>query len=254
MKRKIFIIPLIAALAGCEARQLNLQPPDLGSLVDTSKPVTEQNIQDAFTQRPGIRPGANLGIVYIPSNTEVPVPHTITSDQRREWQTVLQDNFFIKDVVFLSTLYTPTVTVRDVRVLRKSAAALNCDLLLVYSVSYDYGRQPNPMAFLYLTVVGLFIFPGDTITAGSMAKGAVLDVRTGYVYGVVEDKAQYTMVIPVAWLQGSLPTMFDKAASLAVHKMREGMRPLLDRLRNEAVNSSQPQAAGTTPPAPVGKK
>ena len=254
MKRRLFVVvPLIIALAGCEARQLNLVPPSLGSLIDT-KAVTEQNIQEAFTQRPGVKPGVNLGVVYIPSETDVPVPHTISFDERREWQTMLQDNFFIKDVVFLSTLYSPTATIRDIRVLRKSAAALNCELLLIYSVSYDYGRQPNPLALLYVTVVGMFIFPGDTITAGSMAKAAILDVRSGYVYGVVEDKDQYTMVIPIAWLQGSLPSMFEIAATKAIGKMRVAMKPLLERLRNEAVESSQPQAAKpAASPKPVAK-
>jgi len=255
MKRRPFIVAiLVTALSGCEARQLNLVPPSLGSLVDTQA-VSEENIEQAFTKRPGVKPGVNLGVVYIPSENDVPVPHTISLDERREWQTLLQDDFFIKDVVFLSTLYSPTATIRDVRVLRKSAAALNCELLLIYSVSYDYGRQPNPLAFLYLTIVGMFIFPGDTITAGSMAKAAVLDVRTGYVYGVVEDKDQYTMVIPIAWLQGSLPSMFELAAARAIGKMRDALKPLIERLRNEAVDSSQPHAAkpGAPSPSAVGK-
>jgi len=213
---------------------MNLVPPDLGILLDARQPVNQQAIIDAFKSRPGVKPGASIAIAYLPGDKRFKHHRTISAEEKNAWDTALRDGFFISDVVTLSSIYASTATVRDIMVLRKSAAALNCDLLLVYSVSYDYSRNPNPLSVLYLTIIGAFIMPGDNITVASMAKAAVLDVRTGYVYGVVEGTAQKQLAIPIAWFPGDIPRIFNLAANEAIAKARQNMAPLFERMRNEA--------------------
>jgi len=222
------------AAAGCAARPMNLVPPDLGIIIDSRQPVTEQAIEQAFKSRPGVKPGASIAIAYLPSERRFKFHRSISAEEKNAWDTALRDGFFISDVVTLSSIYATTATIRDIRILRKSAAALNCDLLLVYSVSYDYARNPNPLSVLYLTIIGAFIIPGDNITIASMAKAAVLDVRTGYVYGVVEGTAQKQLAIPIAWFPGDIPRIFNVTANEAVAKVRQNIAPLFERMRNEA--------------------
>jgi len=237
MKLKVLVASLsAAALIGCEARQMSLTSPDLGSLGVPDQPISERDIVDAFDKRPPVRPNTNIGVVYVPPTQSgaMETPQAITAEDRKAWETTLRDNYFIKDVIFLSTLFSPSMNVRDVRLLRKNAATLNCDLLLIYGVSCDYSRQANPLALLYLTIIGAFIVPGDSVTTGCMAKAALMDVRSGYVYGVVEGAATRTMALPVGWIGGSLPRMYEVTAADAVRKARENIRPLLTRLRDEA--------------------
>jgi len=229
-----WIMLAVVAATGCMARPMNLVPPDLGIVIDSRQPVREQDIAQAFTSRPGVRPGASIAIAYLPSDRRFKYHRTISTEEQKAWDTAIRDGFFITDVVTLSSIYATTATIRDVRVLRKNAAALNCDLLLIYSLSYDYARNPNPLSVLYLTIIGCFIIPGDNVTIASMAKIAVLDVRTGYVYGVVEGSAQKQLAMPIAWFPGDVPRMFELAATEAVTKARQNIASLFERMRNEA--------------------
>jgi hypothetical protein len=97
----------------------------------------------------------------------------------------------------------------------------------------------NPFSALYLTVVGAFVVPGDSVTIGSIAKLVLIDVREGYVYGVVEASATQSMALPMMWLPGSLPRLFETVSSQAVREARQKLTPLIDRLRDQAVELVQ---------------
>ena len=214
------ILTMSALAAGCVARPMNLVPPDLGLLIDVKEPVNDKAIQDAFFSRPGVKPGANVAVAFIQSDKRFKFPITVGPEDRKAWDTALKDGFFVSDVVILSSIYAHSTGVRDVRVLRKSAATLNCDLLVVYSVSYDFARNPNVLSCLYLTIIGCFIVPGDSVMVGAIAKVAVLDVRTGYVYGVVDGACERHLAMPVGWLPADMPRIFNAASTEALTKAR----------------------------------
>jgi hypothetical protein len=235
MKLTILRIVLPAALlCGCEARQMNLRSPDLGIAAQRRRPVTEEDIQKAFGQRPTIKPDSIIGIACIEQDTEsLAMVRALSIDESKSWQAVFQDEYLVAEIVSLSSPSAPSA--RDMRLLRKNAATLNCDLLLVYGVTCDYSRRPNPLSVLYVTVIGAFFVPGDSITAASRARAALLDVRTGHVYGTVEGTATENTVMPLVWINGSLPQIYRRCSSRALKDAREKLRPIIERLRGENV-------------------
>ena len=238
--RIIACVALAALVAGCEARPINLVSPDLGLLMDVKQPISDKTILDAFTTRPAVKPGANVGVAYIPCDKRFPLMRTITPEERKAWETALKDDYFITDVVALSSVYAPSANYRDLRMLRRRAASLNCDLLVVYGVSYDFARAPNIMAFSYVTIIGCFIMPGDSIRAGAMAKVALIDVRTGYIYAIVEGTAERVAAVPVGWLYSGVPRLLESAATDAVGKARQSLIPVMERLRKDAMQITPP--------------
>ena len=234
----LFLLLPAALLCGCETRQMNLVAPDIGVFVDRRRPVTEKEIQEAFEQKPTIKAGNTIGIVFVSgTDSSGNAVQVATADESKAWQSAFQDSYLVSDVVFLSSEFTPSV--RDVRVLRKNAAMLNCDLLLIYGISCDYSRKANPLSVLYITVIGAFFIPGDTLTAASIAKAALINVRTGHVYAVVEASSSQSTVLPTVWISGSLTQMYRNVSLNALRELRKKLRPIIDRLRDQVVEVAE---------------
>lgn len=238
---KLLIPGILSAallLCGCEARQMDLRPPDLGIVARSRRSVTEEDIQKAFDQRPVIKPDSTVGIVCVKQDTgSVAALRTVSADESKSWEAIFRDDYLVADTVSLSSPLSPST--RNIRLLRKNAATFNCDLLLIYGVSCDYSRRPNPLSLLYMTVVGAFFVPGDTITTASIAKAVLLDVRTGHVYGAVEASATSTMVVPMVWINTSLPQMYRRCSSRALKEAREKLAPILERLTDQNVQVTE---------------
>lgn len=235
MKVKLIAVAALAGLlSGCEARQMNLVSPDLGIFINDRRPVTDKDIQAVLDHRPDVKPGSSIAVVDISQKDSSGRALRIADDQENKgWREAFLDNHFVTDVVFLSCATSSSAN--NIRLLRKNAAMMKCNLLLVYGVSCDYSRRPNPLSVLYLTLIGGFFIPGDTITAGGIAKAALVDVRNGFVYGVAEASASQTIALPMAWIQSSLSRMYQNVSSQAVRQVQKKIRPLVDRLRDQVV-------------------
>jgi len=223
-------------LVGCEARQMNLVAPDLGMLAQRRGKIDEEDIRKAFDDRPNISPGSTVGVMFIPQTDPSGLAvRTLPPTESTAWKTSLVDGHYIVNVMDLSPTSAGAYGSNDLLVLRNYAANLHCDLMVVYSVACDYSRTPNPFALLYLTLIGAFFVPGDSITVGSIAKVAMVDVRRGYVYGIVEGSATQSMAIPMMLVPANLGQAYQSTAALALKDARAKLTPLLNRLRDEAV-------------------
>ncbi len=79
-------------------------------------------------------------------------------------------------------LLPPTLeTLKDLRI---SAARLKTDMLLVYTVDTTFHIEGTPLGPLSLVTLGFL--PNKKAFVTSTTSGALIDVRTGYIYGVAE--------------------------------------------------------------------
>ena len=71
--------------------------------------------------------------------------------------------------------------------LRVIAARYRLRYLLLYSERFEDATHLNGLAWLYPTVLGMFVVPGVTVESRGLAQADMLDVRTGTVlFSVVE--------------------------------------------------------------------
>ncbi|WKD48367.1 hypothetical protein [Microbulbifer spongiae] len=83
----------------------------------------------------------------------------------------------------LSRLLLPS-ELDSIRDLRLSAARLKTDLILIYSIDTAFHVEGTPLG--PLSAITLGFLPNKKAFVSSTTSGALIDVRTGFVYGVAE--------------------------------------------------------------------
>ncbi|MEZ6317171.1 MAG: hypothetical protein R3B49_00255 [Phycisphaerales bacterium] len=91
----------------------------------------------------------------------------------------------IADAVMLNRMAVPDQldTIED---MRGAAASVHADMLLLYTFDTRFGAETTIPA---LGVITLGLFPNKEARVTSTASAALVDTRTGYVYGLVEGTA-----------------------------------------------------------------
>ena len=89
----------------------------------------------------------------------------------------------VRAVAPLSRLLLPP-NLDSIKDLRLSAARLKTDLILIYSVDTAFHIEGTPLG--PLSVITLGFLPNKKAFVTSTTSGALIDVRTGFVYGVAE--------------------------------------------------------------------
>lgn len=80
-----------------------------------------------------------------------------------------------------------TAEIREEQDLREAAASVQADMLLIYTFDTRFGvRTTVP----FLGVITLGVFPNEEARVTSTASAALIDTRTGYVYGLAEATSQ----------------------------------------------------------------
>lgn len=72
--------------------------------------------------------------------------------------------------------------------LRKAAATLKTDLLLIYTIDTGFNIEHTDIG--PFQVISLGLFPSENAVVTATASAVILDVRTGFVYGVAESTAK----------------------------------------------------------------
>lgn len=101
----------------------------------------------------------------------------------------------VADVAPINRLLLPA-TLDSVEDLRASAAKVQADILLVYTIDTSFrvqGRGYGP-----LTAISLGLVPDRDAYITSTASALIMDVRTGFVYGLAESTAK-TSGLTNAW-------------------------------------------------------
>lgn len=83
------------------------------------------------------------------------------------------------------------------RARRAAAARVQADALLTISIVTAVDEYTNPLAFLNLTIVGMWLAPGHHCDALAMVEGAMLDNRNEYLYAFARGEAQEKLVRPL---------------------------------------------------------
>lgn len=89
----------------------------------------------------------------------------------------------VADVVALNRLLVPP-ELDSIKDLRLAAARLKTDLLLIYSIDTGFHVESTPLG--PLSIIALGNLPNKQAHVSSTTSGALIDVRTGFIYGASE--------------------------------------------------------------------
>jgi hypothetical protein len=116
----------------------------------------------------------------------------------------------ISDVGFLNGIVATGRAV-SVSALRSSAAKLNGDLLLIYMVDNDSNESSS---FPLLSLLSLGFIPNQRHEANSTISAALVDVKTGYIYGTLEETARKDL-LTTSWASDSVNEELQKETERA---------------------------------------
>lgn len=185
-----------AALVGCTRYTTPGGPADFRALGIT--PAEADAATDPFiAERMAVRPLAafpasiasvrlqdrNYG--YYSGNAYVRGSYAIVTNREAESQEAFDKIAalpMVRSLVPLNRLVLPDA-VQTSEDLRKSAAVVHCDMLLVYTLDTRFGSET---IVPYVGAFTLGLFPNKEARVTSTASAALIDTRSGYIYGLAE--------------------------------------------------------------------
>lgn len=215
MKYHTLIIASFAGLLLCSC-ETYVTPENEGDL----SPVN-LNTKSAITGKPAITFPASIALVRVQGNSsngnESDGYNVVTT---RELETDQDFNTISKmpgiaGVVSMNNLLLPSSAATQVD-LREAAAKLHANALLVYTVNSD--THDNDVA-APLTLFTLGLAPNQTHKATSSASAILMDTKTGFIYGALEEKAT----------RGGLSTSWDNENASDATR-REAEREAFEKL------------------------
>ncbi len=156
--------------------------------------IIDDDIAKAYARKPASAFPANLAIIRVQDEGYVSrtyrgknlgrytvvTTRDIESDESIE---TLQQLPLVAGVAPIGRLLLPP-SASNIRDLRLSAAQLQADLLLVYSVDTSFVVDGTPLG--PLSVISLGLIPNKKAHVTATVAGVVIDVRTGFVFGTAE--------------------------------------------------------------------
>lgn len=196
----VVTLPLLALLSGCSAGS-SLRPEAPAAVAapasvpvltrslyskDASGSLTESDLQRVLESPIDLEFPARVGVVPLaePFEAKGPVAIGTRSIAARDLARSLIGHPQFSHV---SDISTDLPNVGGIEGLRTIAARYRLRYLLLYSERFEDATHLNGWAWLYPTVIGMFVAPGVTVESNGIAQADLLDVRTGTVlFSVVQ--------------------------------------------------------------------
>lgn len=227
--RSLLIVGL-ALIAAAACGPHGFDRPSLTKGLGVQLPPADGDIARALEIKPGARPPLKIAVYLYPEPLAEGGSRSwswkgrdrdalLAATKRLERDRVVADMFVLSDLV---------VPGRDLKTLRLAAAQHGADALLLVTGSGDTDAYNNPLSLLYLTVIGYWLVPGTHRDALFLTRGAMWDVRTGYLYLTIETEAKARTLRPGAF--SSREAAIDQAKEEALDHFRDDLVRRLRRL------------------------
>lgn len=151
----------------------------------------------------------------------------------------------VRDVALMSRLVLPSELRSDID-LRAAAGALHADMLLVYT--FDTTFRTDDFASP-LTLVTLGLFPSKTAQVSTTASAALIDTRTGYIYGTTTGRSRQSQLANSWTSEKAADDARLRAEREALDEVLTGVEQLWGR-----VILDSPSWAGRAAAAPVAQQ
>jgi hypothetical protein len=161
---------------------------------------TESDIRDAFSRQPAIAFPARLAIARVAQSGYSSMTNsgygagafsilTVRDVESDESFQKIAEMDQLAGVAPLSRLFIPR-DLRTTKQLREAAAQLRADAILIYTIDTGFRTESTQIGPLQTIALGMFDTENSIVT--STCSFAIVDVRTGFIYGTGETTATET--------------------------------------------------------------
>lgn len=193
MKHRLAPLLLVCLLSGCATYQTPGAGVGIGDLTQASPEISELMQREPAAEFPATIAAVRVQAAgYRAGRTDCYGSGSFCVVTARDIETEtdyqrLQGLAGVREIGRVTRLLIPS-QIGGLDDLRLAAASLKADMVLLYSVDTRFhveGRSLGP-----LSVVSLGLIPNKRAHVTSTASAALVDVRSGFIYGVVEATAE----------------------------------------------------------------
>jgi rhombotail lipoprotein len=194
------VVPALALLAACGGAPARPGAPSQGVGATSEAPVlthslyskdsagslTESDLQKILESPIDLQLPARVGVVPLaePFSPKGPVALATRHIASSDLASALVGAPYFSQV---SDISTDIPNVGGIEGLRVIAARYRVRYLVLYSQKFEDATHLNGWAWLYPTVIGMFLAPGVTVQSNGIAQADLVDVRTGTIlFSLVE--------------------------------------------------------------------
>jgi hypothetical protein len=197
LSKVLATLPLVALLAGCGAMPPPVAPPAAEAAVqaplarsyfakDGTGALSEDAIQHVLATPIDLQFPARIGVVPLaaPFESRGAASLVTRGAASKDLASALVGDPHFSHVSDISTELPTTGGIEGLRLL---AARYRMRYLLLYTERFEDETHLNGLAWLYPTLLGMFVSPGVTVESRGLVEADLLDVRTGTVlFSVME--------------------------------------------------------------------
>lgn len=189
----------------------------------------DATIEEAFRRAEQLAFPMRLAVVGLERN-----PYGVFEDIETDEleKALLEDRDLYRDVLPLfDFLPPPSEKTLDAGAIRRAAARLHADAVLLYDQRVTVEQGMNPLALLNLTGVGYYLLPASSFEIRTDTRVRLLDVRNGVVYTTLRDVRQAQRTVATGRAEDRAKEEKRRLRREAFASVREGLKAKLARFR-----------------------
>lgn len=167
---------------------------------------------------------------------------TIGTEELAGWAKAAAKQPLIKGVHPVSALSHASESV-NIASLRRSAARMGCELLLVYLRADSGVDNYNDAAILYWTFAGLWLVPGNTYEHQTLMEAVLVDCRTGAILGTATGESKLSRHHAAAYKDITVDQLTQEAPKKALADVQDRFAQTLDGIVRAAEAKAKAQTA-----------
>jgi len=238
MRSSLSLLALAVLVSGCASHQEIREPRSLlqSGLINDSKQaarleqkLTDKDIAALLDADIRAKVPTKLALAAVSDG----YLSAIGAEELQRWEAVVQSVPYIEGVMPVTALSVGKAGPK-LHDLRAAAAAMGCELLLLYHVSDSAVDNYTDAAALYWTFVGLWLAPGNLYEHRTVMQAIIVDCRTGAILGTATGDSHLKAACPAAYGEVQEGKLAQEARQKAMDDLLKACKPLLKAIVSKA--------------------
>lgn len=206
-----------------------------------TKEIMDEDIKKAYKIKSQIQFPLRLAIYFDPMEDE---SNPYRRFRMKSWRWDEEDQkklLNVKEQLIASGILSELIIIPNsviqgttLKHIRLAAARYQADAVLVIRAGAEVDRYYNPLSVLYITIIGMWMFPGSHYDALFMIEGTMWDVGNEYLYLTAGSEGTFGQVRPEGFIEEK--DVILPAKKEAVEKFSQELVERLQSIKNLNAN------------------
>lgn len=190
--KKFVLACMLICLAAC-APTKNIKTGMYAKLPSQKPQFTEASLEEIAKLKPQINPPIKIAVAQ-PTGVEEWSSEEI--QEIESWLPELKTAGLASDLVVIPNSLKQGCYYNTSDCSRTAAAKLQADAVISIGYSVVTDKYLNPLSFLNLSLVGMWIAPGHHRDSYAVFDAALVDTKNGYIYGIARGEGEVKTIRP----------------------------------------------------------